>query len=87
MFGLLQIGFMAQYGAAIPCLGCRERLQQDGPLVWSSTIRHFPDNRAVAVNSMCDWLTRLARGLAVCNDCASLINLIAVELILIIGNL
>ena len=75
-----------RYGADPPCQACADRLDQNGVMAWSQIIRHYPNNRAATNNKMVLWLTRMLGARATCNECARLVNVLAIEFINIISN-
>ena len=75
------------FGVESPCPSCRLRLSHTGVRDWSQVVRLQPATRAMAVNELMHWLTRMLETPSVCNDCSRQILVLAVEFIRVIGNL
>ena len=68
------------YGLNTPCVSCRDRNAPDGVWRWSSVARHFPVQNAEAKLRLLTWLRDMLAAPGVCNECARVLNMVAVEL-------
>ena len=68
------------YGLNTPCASCRDRKAPDGVWRWSSVARHYPFQNAEAKLRLLTWLRDMLSAPGVCNECARVLNMVAVEL-------
>ena len=72
------------YGLVTPCPACDDRRDPEGVWHWSAVARHYPDHRAATMQALIRWLKRMSQARGTCNECARVLNMVAIELATIV---